>query len=101
MMGIVAAVMQFVRQEDVTLHLGQILTPLIFISLPVMLVVAGLAILFEAIPWLRGGLGNVVYFFLWVSALSTPMARLDSAGMAPIERSFWNGSRRSFHCYGV
>jgi hypothetical protein len=40
-----------------------------------MLVVAALAVLFEAIPWLRGGLGNVVYFFLWISALSTPIAR--------------------------
>jgi hypothetical protein len=78
-MGVAAVAMQFVRGEDPTLHLGQILTPLIFISLPVMLVVAGLAVLFEAIPWLRGGLGNVVYFFLWVSALSSPIARLDSA----------------------
>lgn len=74
-MGVAAVVMQFVRREDVTLHLGQLLTPLIFISLPVMLVVAGLAILFEAIPWLRGGLGNVVYFFLWITALSARVAR--------------------------
>ena len=37
-----------------------------------MLVVAGLAILFEAIPWLRGGLGNVVYFFLWVERVERP-----------------------------
>ena len=79
-MGVAAVVMQFVRREDLTLHLGQILTPLIFISLPVMLVVAGLAILFESVPWLRGGLGNVAYFFLWVSALSAPITRLDSAG---------------------
>jgi hypothetical protein len=78
-MGVAAVGMQFVRQEDPTLHLGQIFIPLIFISLPVMLVVGGLAILFEAIRWLRGGLGNVVYFFLWVSALSSPITRLDSA----------------------
>jgi hypothetical protein len=78
-MGVAAVAMQFVRQEDLTLHPGQILMPLIFISLPVMLVVAGLAVLFEAIRWLRGGLGNVIYFILWVSALSTPIARVDSA----------------------
>jgi hypothetical protein len=76
-MGLAAVAMQFVRGEDLTLHLGQLVLPLIFISLPVMLVVAALAILFEAIPWLRGGLGNVVYFFLWISALSAPLARLD------------------------
>jgi hypothetical protein len=76
-MGVAAVVMQFVRGEDPTLHLGQLVMPLIFISLPVMLVVAALAILFEAVPWLRGGLGNVIYFFLWISALSAPIARLD------------------------
>jgi hypothetical protein len=76
-MGVAAVVMQFVRGEDLTLHLGQLVMPLLFISLPVMLVVAALAILFESIPWLRGGLGNVVYFFLWISALSAPIARLD------------------------
>src|SRR5438034_8465095 len=41
-MGVAALVMQFVRQEDVNLHPGKNVTPLIFISLPVMLVVAGL-----------------------------------------------------------
>ena len=76
-MGVAAVAMQFIRAEDLTLHLGQLVMPLIFISLPVMLVVAALAILFEAIPWLRGGLGNVLYFFLWISALSAPLARLD------------------------
>jgi hypothetical protein len=76
-MGVAAVAMQFVRGEDLTLHVGQLVMPLIFISLPVMLVVAALAILFEAIPWLRGGLGNVVYFFVWISALSAPMTRLD------------------------
>lgn len=76
-MGVAAVIMQFVRGEDPTLHLGQLVMPLIFISLPVMLVVAALAILFEAIPWLRGGFGNVVYFFVWISALSAPLARVD------------------------
>lgn len=78
MVAIMAAatiVMQFVRGEDSALQLGPMLKPLIFVSLPTMFVVASLAILFESIRWLRGGFGNVVYFFLWVSALSTPIAR--------------------------
>ena len=82
-MGIVAAVMQFVRQEDPDSQLFQLFAPLIFICLPVMVVVGCLAILFEAIPWLRGGLGNVVYFFLWIGALSTRVAGLASAAFAP------------------
>jgi len=69
-MAVVTGAMQFVRQEDVTIHVGQLLAPLVFVALPVMAVVAATAILFEAIPWLRGGLGNVVYFFVWVAALA-------------------------------
>jgi len=30
-----------------------------------------LAVLFETIPWLSGGLGNIVYFFLWVFLLAS------------------------------
>ena len=63
-MGIVAAAMQIIRQEDPNIQVFQIFAPLIFISLPVVAVVGSVAILFEAIAWLRGGLGNVVYFFL-------------------------------------
>jgi hypothetical protein len=76
-MGIAAGVMQFVRHEDVSLHVSQLLAPLIVIVLPVMTVVGAMAILFEAIPWLRGGLGNVVYFFLWIAALSMRLGRTD------------------------
>ena len=76
-MGIVAAMMQIVRQEDPNIQVFQIFAPLIFISLPVVAVVGSVAILFEAIPWLRGGLGNVVYFFVWIGALSTRLGGGD------------------------
>ncbi|HEX8489387.1 MAG TPA: hypothetical protein VF626_00080, partial [Chthoniobacterales bacterium] len=49
----------------------------IFISLPVVAVVGSAAIVFESISWLRGGLGNVVYFFVWVAALSTRLGGGD------------------------
>jgi len=76
-MGVAAVVMQFVRHEDVSLHVSQLLVPLVVIALPVMTVVGAVAILFEAIPWLRGGFGNVVYFFLWIAALSMRLGRTD------------------------
>jgi len=59
--------------------------PLVFIALPCMGLVAAIAVLFESISWLRGGLGNVAYFFVFMamigsgsvntimSALGTPM----------------------------
>ncbi|HEV2841694.1 MAG TPA: hypothetical protein VGW39_10245 [Chthoniobacterales bacterium] len=76
-MGIAGAAMQLVRQEDTNIDVIQLLAPLVFIALPLVAVVGSTAILFEAIPWLRGGLGNVVYFFVWVGALST---RLGGGG---------------------
>jgi hypothetical protein len=54
---------------SVTLDLWALTAPLIFIALPCMAVVAALAVLFETIGWLRGGFGNVVYFFLFIMAL--------------------------------
>jgi hypothetical protein len=43
--------------------------PLIVIALPSVGLVAAFAVLFESISWLRGGLGNVVYFFFFLFAL--------------------------------
>jgi hypothetical protein len=69
--------MQIVRQEDPNIQVFQLFAPLIFISLPVVAVVGSVALLFEAISWLRGGLGNVIYFFLWTGALSTRLGGGD------------------------
>lgn len=62
---VVAIVMQFVRGESAALHLVQIAAPFALVVLPTIAMVAAIALLFEMIPWLRGGFGNVVYFFLW------------------------------------
>lgn len=77
-MGIAAAVMQLVRQEDASIQFVQLFAPLVFIALPVVAVVGSTAVLFEAIPLLRGGLGNVVYFFLWIAALSIRLGGGDA-----------------------
>ena len=51
------------------LDLWALVAPLLFLALPCMAVVAALAVLFETISWLRGGFGNIVYFFLFIMAL--------------------------------
>ncbi|MBN1921248.1 MAG: hypothetical protein JW892_08395 [Anaerolineae bacterium] len=43
--------------------------PLMVIALPSVALVAAFAVLFESIGWLRGGLGNVIYFFAFMFAL--------------------------------
>jgi hypothetical protein len=58
-----------VRGESAALNLGQIAAPFAVVVVPTIAMVAAIALLFEMIPWLRGGLGNVAYFFLWIGYL--------------------------------
>lgn len=57
-------------------NLVTLAAPLVIIALPTMGLVAALAVLFESISWLRGGLGNVVYFIVYMAMIS-----LSSMGM--------------------
>jgi len=43
--------------EDPRLDLWALCSPFLFITLPALAFVAALALLFETIPWLRGGFG--------------------------------------------
>jgi hypothetical protein len=65
-LAVAALIMQIVRGEELHIDLWALSSPFLFITLPVMTLVAAIAILFEMVPGLRGGLGNVVYFFLWI-----------------------------------
>lgn len=80
---VAAGVMQLVRGEDMTIHPWRLLEPFLLIDLPVLAVVAAVAIWFETISWLRRGFGNVAYFFLWIAALSIPLAVHDSLAGHP------------------
>jgi hypothetical protein len=44
--------------------------PLVVIALPFMGLIAAFAVLFESVAWLRGGLGNLLYFFLFLFGLA-------------------------------
>jgi hypothetical protein len=51
------------------LDLLALAAPLVVIALPSVALIAAFAVLFESIGWLRGGLGNVIYFFAFMFAL--------------------------------
>jgi hypothetical protein len=61
--------------------LAALAAPLVIIALPCVGLVAALAVLFESISWLRGGLGNVVYFFVFMAVTGT--SSLSSAFSEP------------------
>lgn len=91
----VAVVVQALYREEPNLNLWALWAPFLLLTLPCMAFTAALATLFEVIPWLRGGLGNVVYFFLFIMAgalLSFAVARgaspaLDFIGLGILSRS--------------
>jgi hypothetical protein len=67
-MAAAAAIMVLLKGEA-ALDLGALLMPFLAVALPYMALIAALAVVFETVPWLRGALGNAVYFFLWLFLL--------------------------------
>jgi hypothetical protein len=57
---------QLIRGEALEISFFGYLSPYLLLTLPMMALVAAVAVLFESIRWLRGGLGNVVFFFLFL-----------------------------------
>jgi hypothetical protein len=65
-MTAMAAVMQLVRGEDATVSLWALVGPIWLMGMPMLMIAAAMAVLFECVPFLRGGWGNVAFFFLWL-----------------------------------
>lgn len=83
-----AVVMQFMLGESHSFSLWKLWSPFILLALPSMLLTASLAVLFETVPGLGGGFGNVVYFFLWTASLALGATGLDDpSGLQLLYRS--------------
>ncbi|MCU0487666.1 MAG: hypothetical protein MUE67_01795 [Anaerolineales bacterium] len=58
-----------------------LLLPFLVAGLPLMALVAALGVVMESVPWLRGVIGNVAYFFLWILIVTVvvflPMTGLE------------------------
>lgn len=67
-----ATVMFFVAGEDPRFDAWALLSPFLLVALPSMAIVAALALCFEAVPLLRAGFGNIVWFFGWCFAVALP-----------------------------
>ena len=68
-LALAGLVIQFLQGESTQINLAAFLTPFLFIATPLMMLVAAIAVIFETIPFLQGGFGNLVYFFLFIAAL--------------------------------
>ena len=79
-MAVSAGVTQVVRGEDAQIELGKLLAPYLILTLPSLTMIAALAVAFECTPGLRGGAGNVAYFFVWILGLAASGVGLQSTG---------------------
>ena len=83
-----AVAMQGMRAEAHSFSLWKLWSPFLFIAMPTMLLTASVALLFETIPFLRSGAGNVAYFFLWTAAIAIGATGTDDpTGLQLIYRS--------------
>jgi hypothetical protein len=111
MVGIMALsglALQLIQREDPVINLWALLSPLLIMSLSLMALVAAIAVLFDTISWLRGGLGNLVYFFGFAtiipvfmeSSLSKIVPALDPMGLALFSRDLTAAALAAFPNYG-
>jgi len=88
-MAVAAILMQWLKAEDPHVDLWALLAPFLLFAAPAMAFTAALAVLFETLPVLRGGAGNVAYFFLWTALLAVPISSMDK-GDRPNEATYFS-----------
>lgn len=78
--------------EDRHIDLWNLCAPFLFLTFPALGFVAGAALFFEVIPWLRHGLGNIIYFLLvmfgMVAGIEAKWGATDLVGILWLEPRF-------------
>ena len=82
-------------QGHYPVQLWTLLAPFVWVGLPAMVFVGAIAVLFETLPVLRGGVGNVIYFFVWGAGLGAGVSHQwdDLGGFTVIGRHMQNALR--------
>lgn len=87
-LGIAAIVIQLSLAGAAHFDAFALLVPLLVFGLASVAVTAALAVLFESLPILRGGVGNILYFFLWTALLTFGAVALGNAEPHPAANPF-------------
>ena len=74
------AVMLLVRGQGQMSDLWALIAPFVFLTLPVAALTAGLAVLFDSIPVLSRGFGNILYLFGFYTLMIGSLSFLPAAG---------------------
>jgi len=79
--AITALVTQQLLGEDRRIDLAAMLTPFLLLTIPVAVFVSASAVLFDATPVIRGGVGNVVWFVLLAVIMAS--GEMSEGGRSP------------------
>ncbi len=84
--AVAAVALQLVRGESTRLDLPALFAPMLWLALPTLLLTSCLAVLFECVPWLKGGGGNIAWFFTWTALMmaAIPSGPLSGPGGDPL-----------------
>ncbi len=104
LLAVMAVLMQVFHQEEAQLQAWALLAPLLFIALPMMALVAALAVFFETIPGLKGGFGNLVYFgvflgLVMVGVFLPQYPWLDVVGLSLVGENMKAAAGAAFPAY--
>jgi hypothetical protein len=102
-LALASIVMQFVVAEDPHFDLWALLGPFLLLALPAVMLTGAAALLFETLPVLRGGIGNVVWVFAWGFGIGlaplTGLAWLDFTGLFAVMASITRAARAAIPGY--
>lgn len=101
--GVIAAIllcaafaMQLWRAESAGVDPWKLAAPFLILTLPALAFLSALAVLFECVPGLSGGFGNVFYFFFWTALLAVGIQShagpIDLIGIGFVEGSVKQGA---------
>ncbi|MBI9047046.1 MAG: hypothetical protein JEZ06_21350 [Anaerolineaceae bacterium] len=62
-------ILQLISSDTPGINYWQLFAPFFFLSFPLMAFLGGITLFFEATPVLRNGVGNIVYFFIFMIVL--------------------------------
>ncbi len=104
-LSITALVIQILAGENRRLDFAALISPFLFITLPMLALTAALAVFFECVGFLQGGFGNLIYFVLFASTISMAISigknnpSLDPLGLTLLQQSMGEAAKVTFPDY--
>jgi ABC-type Na+ efflux pump permease subunit len=98
-----AVLMFWIVGETPHLNPWQLLSPFLLLAAPMMALTGAFAVAFEMAPGLKGGFGNVVWFFLYTTLVSLPVItrsrQIDPMGLLTVMNSLKPAAQRAISTY--